>query len=312
MKTGTSRFGFSAFAVAAVVFAAASGPAFAAQTAGGGVSALDSLGRQVELPAPARRMVSLSPEATEAIFACGAGPALVGDTSYCDYPDAARSLPKIGGFSPETVSIEKILALRPDLVVTGGKIHAQIEAALLRLGIRVFAYEPETFVGIADGMMALGRLAGAKDAGIRAAATFTGAVEKVKYLTSSLPTWRRPKVFWEVSDEPLMTCGRESFAHQLIDAAGGRDIFSDLPGPWPVISSEEVLSRAPDYILSPDDLGDRISAAKLAARPGWAAIPAVRNHRLFLVPADLVSRAGPRLATGLLAILKVIHPELVP
>jgi iron complex transport system substrate-binding protein len=312
MRTGKARSGLSLLAAAAFILASAAFSTLSAQVSNKRVSAVDSLGRRVELPAPARRIVSLSPEATEALFACGAGPAVIGDTTYCNYPNAALALPKIGGFSPETVSIEKILSLKPDLVVTGGRIHAQIEATLTKLGIRVFAYEPQSFVDIADGMMALGELAGAKDAGIRAAATFTGAVEKVKYLTSSLPTWRRPKVFWEVSDEPLMTCGRKSFAHQLIDTAGGRDIFSDLNGPWPVISSEEVLTRSPDYILSPDDMGDMISAAKLSARPGWAAIPAVRDNRLFLLPADLVSRAGPRLASGLLAVLKVLHPELVP
>ncbi|MDA8426210.1 MAG: cobalamin-binding protein [Treponema sp.] len=312
MRTGISRFRLSS--LAAAVFAAAvlagGGARLAAQAQG--VSALDSLGRRISLSAPARRIVSLSPEATEALYAAGAGAAMVGDTSYCDYPDAARALPKVGGFSPETLSIEKILTLKPDLVVTAGRLQAQIEAALVKLGIRVFAYEPENFVAIADGMMALGELAGTKNQGIRAAATFTGAIEKVKFLTSSLPMARRPKVFWEVSDEPLMTCGRRSFAHQLVEAAGGRDIFADLPGPWPVVSAEEVLTRSPEIIIGPDDLGARMSEARLSAKPGWKDIPAVRSGRLFLVPADLVSRAGPRLATGLLAVLKVIHPELVP
>ncbi|HTX73334.1 MAG TPA: cobalamin-binding protein [Rectinemataceae bacterium] len=276
------------------------------------VTALDSLGRKVTIPSAAHRIVSLSPEATEAIYAAGAGPALVGDTSYCDYPPAARSLPKIGGFAPDTVSVEKIVSLRPDLVITGGSLQSQVEATLTRLGIRVFAYEPKDFVAIADGMMAIGALAGTGDQGIRAAATLTAAVEKVRQLTARIPSSRRPAVFWEVYDEPLMTCGRNSFAHQLIEVAGGRDIFSDLPGPWPVVSNEEVLTRAPDFILGPDDMGASVDVSRIAARPGWNSLPAIRNNRILLLPADLVSRAGPRIASGLLMVLRVLHPELVP
>ena len=298
--------------VALCAAALASALTLSAQTPQTGVSAVDSLGRRLTLKTPAARIISLSPEATEALFAAGAGPAVVADTSYCDFPAAARGLPKIGGYSPETVSIEKILALRPDVVVTGGRLHARIEAALIKLGIRVFAYEPQNFVDIADSMMALGELAGTKETGIRAAATLTAAVEKVRALTENIPSSRRPTVFWQVYDQPLMTCGRNSFAHQIIELAGGRDVFSDLPGPWPVVSSEEVLNRAPEVILSPDDMGDMVDATKLSARPGWSSLPAIQNKRLFLLPADLVSRAGPRIASGLLIVLKDLHPELVP
>lgn len=309
VERGSSR---PPLAAALLAIAFCSCALLAAQAAPAPVSAVDSLGRKIQLAAPARRIVSLSPEATEALFAAGAGSALIADTTYCDYPAAAVGLPKVGGFSAETISIEKILALKPDLVVTGGRLHAQIEATLAKLGIRAFAYEPQSFVDIADCMMALGELAGKKDAGIRAAATLSAAVEKVRTLTATIPSSRRPTVFWQVYDEPLMTCGRNSFAHQIIELAGGRDIFSDLPGPWPVVSSEEVLRRSPAVILGADDMGDRFDAEKMAARPGWSAVPAVRDRRLYLLPADLVSRAGPRIASGLLLVLRDLHPELVP
>ena len=88
------------------------------------VSAQDSLGRKVELTSPARRVISLSPEATEALFAAGVGSGIVGDTTYCDYPAEALKLAKIGGFSPDSISLEKIISLKPDLVVTGGRLHS--------------------------------------------------------------------------------------------------------------------------------------------------------------------------------------------
>jgi len=288
------------------------GSALPAAPASPAATALDSLGRSISLAAPARRIVSLSPEATEALFAIGAGKLVVGDTEYCDYPPEAKKVAKIGGFAADTISIEKVLGLRPDLVLSAGSIHQPIEAALAKLGIPVFAYLPTTFAGIEEQLKALGALTGLVDKAGAVAASMRATLEKARSLTASLPDSRRPRVFWQVYDEPLMTCGSDSFPHKVLELAGGKDIFSDLRGPWPVVSAEEVLRRAPEFILSPSDMGDRVDPAKLAARPGWTSIPAVRNKRIILLPADLVSRAGPRIAEGVLAALRALHPELLP
>jgi iron complex transport system substrate-binding protein len=292
-----------------VVLALAAG--IGASALGASVSAADALGRRVILAAPARRIVSLSPEATETLFAVGAGKLMAGDTSYCDYPPEALDLPKVGGFSADTISVEKIVALRPDLVVTAGALQQGVEAALVKLGIPLFAYLPKSFAAIEEEMRGLGILAGTGERGVAAASALRATLARVRALTASLAASRRPAVFWEVYGEPLMTCGADSFPHQVIELAGGRDIFSDIPGPWPVVSSEEVLRRAPQIILSPDDMGDKLDQVKLASRPGWAAMPAVRDGKIFLLPADLVSRASPRIADGVLAALKALHPELV-
>jgi iron complex transport system substrate-binding protein len=291
----------------AVALAAGAGAALSAAP----VSAIDSMGRRVSLGSPAKRIVSLSPEATEALYAIGAGTLMAGDTSYCDYPPEAKALPKIGGFSADTISVEKIVSLKPDLVVSAGKLHQPVEAALAKLGVPVFAYLPTTFAAIEDQLLALGHLAGLGGQARAAAAALHSALEKAASLTAKLPASKRPRVFWQVYDEPLMTCGADSFPHQIIELAGGSDIFSDIPGPWPVISAEEVLRRSPDFILSPDDMGDKVDPVKLASRPGWASIPAVRDKRIVLLPANLVSRAGPRIAQGLLLALDALHPELV-
>jgi iron complex transport system substrate-binding protein len=276
------------------------------------VSSIDSLGRKIALPAPASRIVSLSPAATEAIFAIGAGPSLVGDTTYCDYPAAAVALPKVGGYVAETISVERVLALKPSLVVTGGSLHASVESSIARLGIPTFAYEPSDFVGIADAMMALGLLAGRKNESIKAAAALTGAIKRVKDATATIPWANRPTVFWLVYDDPLMTCGAASFPHAIVEAAGGRDSFGDLVEPWPKISAEEVIRRAPAVILSPDDMGSKTSAARIAEKPGWGTVPAVRDRRIVLLPADLVSRAGPRIGAGVMAAARALHPALFP
>ncbi len=297
---------------ARTLFAVALCVLWAGRAAAAPVSAADSLGRMVSLDGPAARIVSLSPAATEALFAVGAGGQVVGDTTYCDYPEAARSLPKVGGYVAETVSVERILALRPDLVVSGGSLHAALEASLRKLGLRVFAYEPAGFRDVADAMMALGVLSGKPKPAIKAAASLTAAIKRVTDATAAIPASRKPRVLWLVYDDPLMTCGSASLPHAILEAAGGRDIFADLRGPWPQVSSEAVIRRAPEVILSPDDMGDKVSASRIAAKAGWSAIPAVQTGRILLLPAALVSRAGPRLAAGVMAAARALHPELFP
>jgi iron complex transport system substrate-binding protein len=297
--------------LAAMLALAAAMTAFAPALDAQSVTATDTAGRPIKLAAPASRIVSLSPAATEVVFAVGAGQRLVGDTTYCDYPAAAASLPKVGGFSASTISVERIVALKPDLVVTASAtMHGSIEAALAKLSIPVFAYDPMDFAGIAAGMNAIGDLAGTGAAARAASASMLASIDKVRTALASVPADRRPTVFWEVYDEPLMTCGSSTFPHAIIEAAGGKDIFSDLPGAWPRVSAEEVIKRGPEYIMGADDHGDKLTVAGVAARPGWATIPAVRNGRIALFSANIVSRASPRVADGILAIAKSLYPAL--
>jgi iron complex transport system substrate-binding protein len=298
-------------AILAAIACAGAAQTTAAKPPAGPISVKDSAGRTISLPAPARRIVSISPQATEVVFAVGAGAYVVGDTTYCDYPAAAATLPKVGGFSASTISVERIVALRPDLVISAGTMHAQVEAALARLSIPVFAYDPQDFAGIAASMNAIGDLAGTGEAARKASGDMLAAIDRVKAALASVPAEKRPTVFWEIYDEPLMTCGSATFPHAIVEAAGGRDIFADLPGAWPRVSAEEVIRRAPAYIMGADDHGDKLTVAAVASRPGWASIPAVRNGRIILVSANLVSRAGPRVAEGVYLVAKALYPGLI-
>lgn len=304
---------FVAALVAIALFAAPAPPAQAARTAAtAAVRAVDSEGRVVALPSPARRVVSLSPAATEVLFAVGAGDMVCGNTTCCNYPEAAKSLPKVGGFAAKTISVESIVALKPDLVVSAGPMQRSIEEELARFDIPVFSYDPADFAGIARDMRALGSLTGTPEAAAAAAAAMLSSLEKSARSLADLAPSERPTVFWEMYDDPLMTCGASSFQHAIVEAAGGRDLFSDLPGSWPCVSAEEVIRRAPDYILGADDHGDKMTVAQIASRPGWTAMPAVRSGRVILVPADIVSRPTPRIANGVLVVARALHPDLVP
>ena len=300
-RNGMKRYGLAA---AAFLLLAAEPWAQGARN----LDAIDSMGVAISLKAPALRVVSLAPASTEVLFAVGA--TVVGDTTYCINPPEAIDVPKIGGFSADSISIEKILSLKPDLVVSNGKIHRAVTEALARYGIVSYAYDPSTFAQIAQGMETLGRLTGNEARGRAAAKAFNDKLDSVKKALSGLATDQKPTVFWEVYNEPLMTCGSPTFQHAIIEAAGGRDIFSDLKTAWPVISSEEILARAPQFIMAADDHGEQLTLEALMKRPGWSGLPAVRNRHLVLLPTAMVSAPGPLIADGVLAAARALHPEL--
>jgi len=279
-------------------------------SAGTSVQAVDSLGLMVRLAKPASRIVSLSPASTEVLFAVGA--TVVGDTTYCVYPPEALAVEKVGGFSADSMSIEKILSLKPDLVVSNGKIHKPATDELARYGIPIFAYDPSGFDGIAEGIIAIGTLAGRKEAAILVASIMKEKIAKIEKTLAVIPASQRLSVFWEVYDDPLMTCGSATFQHAIVEAGGGRDIFSDLPGSWPMVSAEEVIRRAPQVIMGADDHGEALTLAAIAKRPGWNLVPAVRTGKIILLPTGLVSNPGPRVADGVLSVAKALYPRLFP
>jgi len=289
--------GFVLFALAGV-----------AVLAQGSMAVVDSLGESLRLPKPAARVISLAPGSTEVLFAIGAK--VVGVTTYCVYPPEALKVEKIGGFSADSMSMEKILSLRPDLVVDSGAVHAALIKELSRFGIPHYSYDPGSFDQIAQGIRNLGILTGrASEAGL-VASTMTATIEDVRRRLESVSREKRKTVFWEVYNEPLMTCGSATFQHAIVEAGGGRDIFSDLPGSWPMISAEEVIKRAPEVIMGADDHGEGLSLAGLRARPGWNLIPAVRTGAVILLPTGIVSNPGPRVADGVMAVAKALYPEL--
>jgi len=277
-----------------------------------GLSLRDSLGRTVSLGAPARRIVSLTPSATEILFEIGAGDRVAGVTDYCNWPGEAATRPRVGGYSAESISLERVLALRPDLVVSGGPVHASLRVSLERFGLGVYVFEPngveETFKGMED----LGRLTGNDEGAAALVREVRKGFAEVSERTASIPEASRVRVFWEAFPEPLITCGGGSFLNELIARAGGVNVFGDLKASWPVVSSEEVVRRAPQVILAAEDHGPGLGAEELAKRPGWSVIPAVREGRIRFLPADPVNRTGPRMAQGAALIARALYPELFP
>jgi len=271
----------------------------------------DSLGRTVEIPAVPRRIVTLSPSNTECVHALGAGESLVGVTSFCDYPESVKALPKVGGFSARTINIEAIVALKPDLVLAGDANHLPVVQTLEQLGVKVISVKVRGFEELAAKLVQLGAILGRDREAADLVASIQARVSAVRGRVAGIAPEKRVRVYWEVFDEPLMSCGPQSIIGQLLELAGGKNIFAELRDEFPQVSAEAIIARAPEVIMGPELMRARsLSIERLRARPGWDSVPAVRAGKLHILPDSAVARPGPRLVEGLELIARSLYPEL--
>jgi len=252
----------------------------------------DDAGQVVRLRAPAQRIVSLAPHATELLFAAGAGRRVVGVSAYSDYPAAARGLPQVSGGM--RLDLERILALRPDLAVgwQSGNTRADLEK-LAALGIPVFFAEPQRLDAVPDTLIRLGRLAGSESEAQTAATLYR---EELARLRARYRDRRPVRVFFEIGMQPLMTLSHAHLASDVLALCGGRNVFAASSLLALEVSVEAVMLQDPDAILFSDELGTADGV-----RDWWrerVALRAVRASRIYAVPAALVLRQSPRVLQG--------------
>ncbi len=270
----------------------------------------DDLGREVTLSALPQRVVSLAPSNTEILFAVGAGDQVVGVTQYCNYPPEAQDREQIGGFSAKTISVEKIIALEPDLVLAVGEIHQPVIEALEQLDVPVYSLDPKSLDDVYTRIELVGRMTGHEEEAAQVVEDMKSSVAAVTEQVATIPQEDRLTVYWEVFDEPRMTAGPSTFTGQLIELAGGVNIFADVTEEYPQISDEVVIGRNPEVIMGADTMGEKLTIDKVAQRPGWDQIDSVQNGRIYLFDGDMVSRSGPRLAQVLEVMAEALYPDL--
>ncbi|MEJ5188630.1 cobalamin-binding protein [Treponema sp. J25] len=269
----------------------------------------DVLKRSHSFTKPVTRIVSLSPAVTETLYAIGAGATLVGNTTYCTYPEAALEVQKVGGYSADTISVERIIQQQPELVIGEISMHRSLENTLKEAAIHFFLVDITRIEDIYTLIQNLAIITGRSAEGQALTKNLQERVNRITNLVAKKKT-PRPRVFWEVWNEPLMTCGPHTFIGQILNLAGGQNIFSDLSENWPIVSSEMVLVRNPDYIMSTRTHGEALDLETLKRRPGWANLPAVRNRNIILFDDDIISRPGPRFVDAVELVAKALHPEL--
>lgn len=265
------------------------------------VEVRDDAGQMLRLEAPARRIVSLSPAATESFFAIGAGAQVVGTSAYSDYPAQAKHVPRIA--DAYTLNREAVVRLAPDLaIVWGSGTPAQRVAEMRALGVPIFVSEPRSTQDIASTLERFGVLTGHVPEGRAAAQALR---ERIAALRARYANATQVDVFVQISAVPLMTVNAQHALTEALGICGARNVFADLPMLAAQIGQESVVARNPQLIVAiePDDA----ASAALAQWQRFAVMRAVRGHQLKSVSPDLLSRAAPSFADGVAALCKVVE-----
>lgn len=265
------------------------------------IAVTDDLGRSVVLPVPARHVVSLAPSLTESLFAIGAGSQIAAVTTFCNYPEQARTLPRVGGMA--NPSIETIISYSPDLIVISMEGNTRTDFAMLTsLGIPVYVSNPRTLEGIYRSLMDLGALTGRP----LNARLLVDSLRQQEALMRKAAGPSSVSALFCISLQPLIVAGKNTLLNELMILAGARNIAADLRGNYPVMSREAILTADPGVLFLTTDMPGGTDNL-LSLFPEWAHLNAVRQRRVYRLDADIVSRPGPRALQGLEIIVARLH-----
>jgi iron complex transport system substrate-binding protein len=256
------------------------------------VSVLDDTGAMVRLVQPAKRIVSLAPHMTETLFAAGAGERMAGAVEYSDYPEAAKKLPRVGGYS--RFDLEAVAALKPDLVVAWQSGNAAAHLDKLRaLGFPLYISQPNRIEDVASEIERLGVLAGTSPVANVVAGQFRERLAGLQKRYTSRPSVR---TFYQIWKQPLMTIGGKQIISDVVRLCGGENVFAALPTMAPTVTVEAVIAANPEAIIA-SGMGES-RPEWLDDWKRWTSITAVVRDNLFFVQPELIQRHTPRLLDG--------------
>ncbi|HTH50453.1 MAG TPA: cobalamin-binding protein [Pyrinomonadaceae bacterium] len=259
----------------------------------------DDMQRPVNVPVDVKRAVSLAPSVTENVFAVGAGDRLVGVTTFCNYPEEAKGIAKIG--DTMTPNMEAIVALKPDVVLVS--TASQVEAftkTLAQNHIAVYVMDPATLTDVFNSLERLAALFGTTDKLQKVLPGLRNRAGDVELKAGNLP---KTRVFVQISREPLFTIGKTAFLNDVINKAGGASVTADVETAFPKLSKETASALDPEVIILSDSEDDQ------EPNEAFKNSAAVKNGRVYKINADIISRPGPRLVDALEQIAKDLHPE---
>ncbi|MGD9893510.1 MAG: ABC transporter substrate-binding protein [Dehalococcoidia bacterium] len=259
-------------------------------------------GRSVTFTRAPQRIVSLSPGATEVLFAIGAGGQVIGTDRFSDYPEAAKTLPKL---EYTNTNIEALVALRPDLVVAAGRQRSLVPV-FEQAGLTVLPMEePNSIAGVIDRVRMMGQItdhaADAEDLASNLEGRVAAVTEKVASVTAG------PRVYHEV-DPKLYAAAPNSFVGDVYTVLKAQNIVPAGDNPYPQISAESIISADPEVIIAGSRLPES-APAEVKRRPGWNVVSAVKNDRIYEVEDNLISRPGPRVVDALEQLARQIYPD---
>jgi iron complex transport system substrate-binding protein len=257
--------------------------------------------RRAPIPPGKMRIVSLAPNVTEILFALGLGDKIVGATDQCNYPPAARDIPRVSGFG--TPNVENVLALSPDIVISCGLEKPEMLAVLQQSGIRVVDVQPSGYIAsfpeLFDAICKVGDATGRAPEAAALVARMQAELDEVEVRVVKIDKEKRSRVFVEIESSPLMTAGAGSFIDDMITRAGGRNVAREIHEAYPRIDPEQVIAWNPEVILVAHSNTPGEAVKRLAEHIGWSDVAAVSHRRIIDdIDPDLLFRPGPRLTDG--------------
>ena len=272
----------------------------------GEIVVTDDSGTQLKLDKYPERIISLTPNNTEILFALGLGERVVGVTTYCDYPEEVSQKARIGDLQG---NVEEIVALKPDLVVAKAVLNEDIVSKLRKLDVPVLCVDPESIDGVYRSIELIAKVTGTDSNGDKIISEMKAKISDVQQKVAEIPEEERLKVFIEVGNDPLYTAGGDTYVDELVRLAGGINIASDITG-YQMYSLETVVKCNPDAILAADSYYVDVKA-EINKRPGWDTVKAVqKGHIITDIDTNLVNRAGPRSAMAVETVAQALYPDL--
>lgn len=261
-----------------------------------------------------RRIVSATPSITEMLFAVGAGSRVVGDTTFCRYPEEAKRLPKIGSYTEP--NYEAILGLRPDLVIIQEN-PIGMTGKLTGMGLHVLELNQTSVDDIFNSIEKIGKAVGNEDKARALAASMHSELDAIRARTSKLP---RKRLMFLVGRTPnalegLIAVGKASYLNELFAIAGGRNIFDDALSAYPKVTFEEILARDPDVIIDMGEMADTQGVTEADKRrvvalwSRYSGLKAVKTNRVHAVASDIYVVPGPRMVQAAREFARMLHPE---
>ncbi len=269
-----------------------------------GFSIKDDLNNTISLASIPKRVISLAPNLTEMIYDLGQGGSLVGDTKYCDYPEEAKHVAKIGDML--TFNYEKIVSLKPDLVfITVAGNTKETYDKFRELGIKIFVSNPTNYAGIKKTYLDLGKIFGVENEAKLKTAKWDSVVTSISVESKK---YEQRSAMFLVDLKPAMLAGKNTFLNEYLTMCGLKNIAESSPMNYPLFSREDILRVDPDYIIYMAGKDETVSTVK-AAYPEWLQLKAVRKNNIILVDRDLYPRPGPRFVAALKDLFTRLHPR---
>ena len=315
-----TKYTIAAVVIIVLIVSAAFIIYYQAQAPDEGLEALQNLvdddNYKTILTAYPEKIISVAPSCTEMLFAIDAGDKVVAVTDYCDYPYdfsawvAAGNMTSVGDFT--TPNMEVITALDPDLILASGGVQDDIVSTLRDRGYKVLVLDPTSVSGILYNIELVGNATGNRD---EATALINDLTSRIDAVGETVASAAKPKVYYEVYYEltSSWTIGSLAWQNELIEKAGGTNIFNDQEIDYYQYQVEALIDRNPDVIVLPASgmgTGQLESLEDVKNRPGWDTTNAVQDDRLYQIDSNIIERSGPRVADAIEQLAEFFHPEL--